>query len=184
MTTSLAITVFAVAALAITFVGTRLTTLTDRLADRTGLGEAFVGAVFLGAVTSLPGITASVVAAWGGRPEMALSNAIGGIASQTAFLALADNAYRKANLEHAAASVPNMMQAALLVVLLSLLITAMCTPDVSYFSIHPVTPGVVRGLFLRDADGAAGARGADVATAKRVPDASGYPGRGRNPVPG
>lgn len=140
MSTPFAIVVFLAAAGVILYVGTRVTTLADRLADRTGLGEAFVGAVFLGAVTSLPGITASVVAALDGRAEMALANAIGGIAAQTAFLAIADMAYRKANLEHAATSVPNMMQAAVLVIILSILIVAMAGPDVSIWSIHPVTP--------------------------------------------
>ena len=140
MTTLQAVLLFVAAAAVIAWVGTRLTTLADRLADRTGLGEALMGAVFLGAVTSLPGITASVVAAWDGRAQMALSNAIGGIAAQTAFLAIADLAYRHANLEHAAASVPNMIQAAVLVIILSLLIVAMVTPPIAFWAIHPVTP--------------------------------------------
>ncbi|WP_261360653.1 sodium:calcium antiporter [Aeoliella straminimaris] len=140
MSTPFAIAVFLVSACAIAWIGTRLTNLADRLADRTGLGEAFIGAVFLGAATSLPGITASVVAAHDGLPQLALSNAIGGIAAQTAFLAIADLAYRRANLEHAAASVPNMMQAALLIVILSLLVVAISTPEITFFSIHPITP--------------------------------------------
>lgn len=140
MSVTLAAVVFVTAATVIALVGTRLTTLADRLADRTGLGEAFMGAVFLGAVTSLPGITASVVAALDGRAQMALSNAIGGIAAQTAFLAIADVAYPKANLEHAAASVPNMIQAAVLVIILSLLIVAMVAPEIAVWAIHPVTP--------------------------------------------
>lgn len=142
MSSAAAIFVFLLAAAVIGVVGTRLTTLSDRLADRTGLGEAFVGAVFLGAATSLPGITASVAAAWEGRAEMALANAIGGIAAQTAFLAVADMAYRKANLEHAAVSVPNMIQASMLVVLLSLVILAVAAPEISFWSIHPVTPAL------------------------------------------
>lgn len=138
-----AIVVFAVAAAVILVVGTRLTRLADELADTTGLGEAFTGAVFLGAVTSLPGLTASVVAAADGRAEMALSNAIGGIAAQTAFLAIADLCYRKANLEHAAASVANMVQAALLGVLLTLMLVAMAAPAVSVVGVHPVSLLVV-----------------------------------------
>ena len=38
------------------------------------------------------------------RADLAMSNAVGGIAVQTLFLAIADVAYRRANLEHAAAS--------------------------------------------------------------------------------
>ncbi len=134
------IVILVVGAVVIGVVGTRLTGLADRLADKTGLGEAFVGAVFLGAATSLPGITASVTAAMDGYASLALANAIGGIAAQTVFLALADLAYREANLEHAAASVPNMLQAALLIVLMATLMLGMIGPDVSVLGLHPVTP--------------------------------------------
>jgi len=138
-----AIGLFVLAATVIGIAGTRLSAVGDRLADRTGLGEAFTGAVLLGAATSLPGITASVTAALDGLPTLALSNAIGGIAVQTAFLAIADIAYRRANLEHAAASLPNMMQASLLVMLLAIMLTAMQAPPVTVGGIHPVSPLLV-----------------------------------------
>jgi len=131
---------FLLAAVAIGTLGTRLTRLADILADRTGLGEAVIGAVLLGASTSLPGITASVTAAVDAHPVLALSNAFGGIAAQTVFLAVADLSYRRVNLEHAAASVPNMMQGALLIALLSILLLAMQGPPVSFLGIHPATP--------------------------------------------
>ncbi len=134
---------FALAAAAIGLAGTRLSGVCDRLADRTGFGEAFTGAVLLGAATSLPGITASVTAALDGLPSLALANAIGGIAIQTAFLAIADITYRKANLEHAAASVPNMMQASLLLVLLAMILCAMLAPAVHWVGIHPITPALL-----------------------------------------
>lgn len=44
----LSVGLFAVAAVAILVVGTRLTGVADALADRTGLGEALVGAMLLG----------------------------------------------------------------------------------------------------------------------------------------
>jgi cation:H+ antiporter len=132
--------IFAISAVVIAFVGSKMTAVADRLADRTGWGEAIVGATLLGAATSLPGITASVTAAIDGRAQMALSNAIGGIAAQTMFLALADLAYRKANLEHAAASLANMLQATLLVFILSMLVFTMVTPAYSLLGVHPVTP--------------------------------------------
>ncbi|KAA1258660.1 Inner membrane protein YrbG [Rubripirellula obstinata] len=131
---------FAISAVVIAAVGSRMTAVADRLADRTGWGEAIVGATLLGAATSLPGITASVTAAVDGKPQMALSNAIGGIAAQTMFLAIADLTYRKANLEHAAASLANMLQAVLLVFILSLLLITMATPAIAFFGIHPVSP--------------------------------------------
>lgn len=139
MSAGLAACIFVLGAVAIAVVGTRMTVLADRLADRTGLGEAFVGTLFLGAATSLPGITASVTAAVAGAPQMALANAVGGIAAQTAFLAIADITYRKANLEHAAASVPNMMQSALLIILLGGMVLSMAGPDIAVWGIHPLT---------------------------------------------
>lgn len=131
---------FVVCALVIAVVGTRLTNVADELADRTGLGEAVTGAVLLGAATSLSGIVLSVTAAARGQPELAMSNALGGIAAQTVFLAMADVVYRRANLEHAAASIANLAQAALLLGLLSLLLIGAYSPNIHWFGVHPVTP--------------------------------------------
>jgi cation:H+ antiporter len=58
---------------------------------------------------------------------------------QTAALAVADLAYPRANLEHAAASAANMMQAILLIFLLTLALTAIPSPDVTLGHVHPVT---------------------------------------------
>jgi cation:H+ antiporter len=125
---SLAIPLFLAAAAAIGLAGTRMAGLADRIADRSGLGEAMVGGIFLGATTSLPGIAASVTAALDGLPSLAVSNAIGGIAAQTVFLAVADLFYRRANLEHAAASVPNLVHATMLVILLTLVMLFITGP--------------------------------------------------------
>ncbi len=127
--------------------------ISDRLADRTGMGEAIIGAVFLGGSTSLSGIVTSVTAAASNHPGLAISNAIGGIAAQTTFLAIADIFYRRANLEHAAASVANLIQGTLLIALLSLPLLAIATADISLFNlIHPVSILLVitymAGLFL------------------------------------
>ena len=78
----------AVCVIIIAVAGTLLTARADAIADRTGLGEAVIGAVLLGGSTSLPGIITSVVTASQGHPSLSISNAIGGIAVQTAFLGL------------------------------------------------------------------------------------------------
>lgn len=134
------VAVFAVAAAVIGWAGTRLAGLADSLADRSGLGEAVTGTLFLGFVTSLPGLAASIFAALEGRPALAIGNAIGGIAVQTMFLALADIAHRKANLEHAAASAANMLQTAMLLIMLTLVLLGLNSPDVTVAHIHPATP--------------------------------------------
>ena len=137
----------AVAAVVIGFAGTKLAGVCDRLADRTGMGEALVGALLLGAGTSLPGILTSVVTAYSGYPQMAVSNGIGGLTAQTAFLVVADLSYRKANLEHAAASLPNVFNGVLLILLLGLILIAAALPEFTVWAIHPVTP-LLFGAYL------------------------------------
>lgn len=131
--------VFLGAALVIAFVGTRLAGLADHLADRTGLGEIIAGALFVGASTSLPGIITSVATAAQGYPGLAVGNAVGGLTAQTTFLALADLAYRRANLEHAAASVTGLTQGTLFVALLAVPLLAGEAPEATLFGVHPAS---------------------------------------------
>nr|WP_269815661.1 sodium:calcium antiporter [Parvularcula mediterranea] len=141
------IVAFALAAGIILLAGIRLSVVADQLADRTGLGEAIVGSVLLGAATSLSGLTMSVTAAWQGYAELAISNSLGGIAAQTLFLAAADIVYRRANLEHAAASLENMLQGTVLIGALSLIVLAIAVPELSFLGLHPVTPAIF-GFYL------------------------------------
>lgn len=147
---TLVIAILASSAGVILFAGARLARISDELADATGLGEAMVGAVFLGATTSLSGSVMSTLSAFQGYPQLAISNAVGGIAVQTLFLAFADIAYRRVNLEHAAASLSGLAQAALLCAMLSVPLIAMASPELTVFAIHPATPilflGYVYGL--------------------------------------
>lgn len=131
--------IFCCAALVVLLCGTRLTRLADRFADLSGIGEAVTGALFLGALTSLPGSVTSVTAAHRGFTDLALSNAIGGIAAQTVFLVVADAAWRNSTLQHAAASVENMVSGVILLILLTILLIAEVLPPVTIGWIHPVT---------------------------------------------
>ena len=136
---------FAGAAALIAWFGLRMTGLARDLAHETGMGEALMGALFIGASTSLSGITTSITAASAGQPELAVSNGLGGIAAQTSFLAIADLVYRRANLEHAAASAENLLMAAFVVTLLAIHALALSIPDVAFFGVHPATPLLVAG---------------------------------------
>ena len=140
MSLTAAFALLSVCAVVIGIIGTRLARIVDDLADRTGLGEAIAGAVLLGMATSLSGIVVSVSSAWTDKPELAMSNALGGIAVQTLFLTIADMVYRRANLEHAAASLGNLIQGALLLCLLSLLLLGRFTPEWTFWQVHPITP--------------------------------------------
>jgi len=126
--------------LVIAFAGPRLAATASALSRRHGLGQAVAGSILLGAVTSLSGLVVSVDTAASGAPAVAVANALGGIAAQTAFLAVADFAHRGVNLEHAAIDPGNLFVSSLLVAMLALVAVAMAGPAVSFFpGIHPVS---------------------------------------------
>jgi cation:H+ antiporter len=139
MDLTISIILFIIATAFIVVAGTMLTRTADQLADATGLGEALLGAIFLGGVTSISGIIASVVAAYDGHAELSVSNAIGGIAAQTVFLSIADIAYHRTNLEHASVSLANIMQGIMLTALLALVIIGISMPEYTILNIHPLS---------------------------------------------
>lgn len=119
--------------------GPRLAKVVDQIADRTGLGQAIAGGIFLGGATSLTGIVTTVTGAVQGDAGFALANPIGGVAIQSAWLAIADLVYRRSNLEHAAASIENLTQALILVALLMVPVVAYATPQFVWGWVHPAS---------------------------------------------
>lgn len=109
---------FAASAICVWIAGARLAYLADALADRFKLAKSLVGLLLLSLATSLPEIATTLTAAVQQARDLVLNNLFGGIALQTAILAMADfwargpitNYPRKAN--HA-------LEATLLVFLLS-----------------------------------------------------------------
>lgn len=79
--------------------------------------------------------------------SLAISNSAGGIAVQTVFVVVADLVYRRANIEHAAASLINLFNAFLLVALLALVVLAVAGPQGTLAGVHPVTVLLV-GFYL------------------------------------
>ncbi len=163
------VTVFVAAGAVIGFAGVRMARVSDALADVTGWGEAMFGGVLLGASTSLPGIVASITAAAEGAPRLAFSNAIGGIAAQTVFLVIADLAYRPTNLEHAAASLSNIMQGALLTLLLMLVLLLVTAPAWTVAGVHPGSAGLIL-TYVLGVRLIRGARGANTWRAAMTPE--------------
>lgn len=81
---------FVAAGLAIWLAGARLAFSADRIAEITGLGQAFVGLVLLAGATELPELVTSLGAIAIGDAPLAVNNLFGGIVMQTAILAVAD----------------------------------------------------------------------------------------------
>lgn len=140
------------AAFVMVFAGVKLVKQADELADQTGMGEALFGIVFLAGITSLPDFASTLSAALDSRADLAISNIMGSMVLNLVFLGIADIVYRKANLEHAAASPVNLMLAGLLIALLTLPLFAVLTPLIPGFNVHPITPiiicGYLFGLYL------------------------------------
>lgn len=114
----LSLALFAVCATFVWYAGARLAYLADTLADRFKLAKSLVGLLLLSLATSLPEVATTLSAAVSQARDLVLNNLFGGIALQTAILAMSDfwargaitNYPRKAN--HA-------LEATLLVLLLS-----------------------------------------------------------------
>ena len=83
-------TIFVIAGGLVWYAGTKLSGYVDLIADRTGIGEAFAGALLLGGATSLPELATTLTASFSGAAQMAGTNLIGGVVMQIAVLAIID----------------------------------------------------------------------------------------------
>lgn len=133
----ISIILFPVAAIIIGFAGIKIIKHAEYLARVTGIGQAVFGAVFIGATTSLSGLITSLSVAYQGYASLAITNSLGGIAVQTVSLGFADLAYRRVNLEHAAASETNLVQGVLLVTLLIIPLFAATVKNIIFFNVSP-----------------------------------------------
>lgn len=87
---ALLVLVFALAGGAVWLAGVRLSEATDALSTRWGLGQALAGLTILAVATDLPEVAIVVSAAQQGDLGIAIGNLLGGVAIQTAVLALLD----------------------------------------------------------------------------------------------
>lgn len=86
--------IFVAAGVAVWFAGGRLAQQVDELAAMTRAGQAFLGALVLGGLTSLPEAATMITASAIGNPQMALGNLFGSIAANVVILSAADLASR------------------------------------------------------------------------------------------
>src|SRR4051794_27288648 len=84
------ILIFAAAAVAIWVAGVRLSSSTDALDTRLGLGSALGGLLLLALATDLPELAITITAAASNNLGLAVGNLLGGIAIQTLVLAALD----------------------------------------------------------------------------------------------
>jgi cation:H+ antiporter len=126
---------FVAAAALVWVAGIRLAGYTEEVAARTGLGQAFLGALLLGGVTSLPEVSTTVSASAIGNAPLAVNNIFGGIALQVAVLALADWIARGRALSSRVGDDAVLLQAALLIGVLGVATAGVLLPDPLVFGV-------------------------------------------------
>lgn len=120
---------FAVAAAIVWYAGSRLAHYADRISDITGLGEAAIGVLLLGGITSLPEIAVATTATLSGEPGLSIADVLGSAAINVLLLALADAALGRDALTSTPGSAGVMLQGLLGIVLFTVVIIAVMVGD-------------------------------------------------------
>jgi cation:H+ antiporter len=86
---------FAICAALIVMIASRLARYSDVLADKTGLGRAWAGAILLAGVTSLPELVSGISAVtWLGEPNLAIGAVLGSCLFNIVLIAIMDLVYQ------------------------------------------------------------------------------------------
>lgn len=127
--------IFLVAAGAIWVAGVQLSRYADVLAERLKLGAALGGLILLAITTNLPEVAITVSAAIQGDLSIAVGNILGGIAIQTAVLALLDliGVRGARSLTYRAGSLALIVEAALVIAILAVVIAGTQLPAETIF---------------------------------------------------
>ena len=134
--------VFAAAAAGVWYAGSRLPVYADELADRYRIGHALMGLVLLATATSLPEIVTTVTGALAGAAPLVLNNMFGGIAMQTAILAVADAFAGRAPLTSYPRKPTPILESGLLILLLALVLAVLTVGEVE------LVPGIGAGSLV------------------------------------
>ncbi len=124
--------VFCIGAVIVWIAGNRLSKGAEAVAERTGLGQAFIGALLLGGATSLPEIAATTSAAFLGNAPIAVNNIFGGISMQVAVLVIADAAFGRRALSASARESSVLLEGVMLVLVLTVAAAAISVGDVPF----------------------------------------------------
>lgn len=135
--------IFAGAGAGVWFAGIQLSSATDVLAKKYGLGEALGGLILLALATNLPEIAITATGALKGDVSLAVGNILGGIALQTVVLVLLDafGMGKKVGLTYSASSLDLVIEGVTVIAVLTA--TVMSTQLPSSLIFLRVTPGGV-----------------------------------------
>ena len=148
---------FAAAALAVWIAGTRLAGYADGIARRTQLSKVFLGIVLLGMATSLPEVATTITAGSIGNTALLSGNIFGGVALQTAILAVVDVIAVRGALSQFAPQPILLLQGVMLLLLLAVALAGSAAGEpFSFFGIGVTSlllaAGYVLTLWVSQAD--------------------------------
>jgi cation:H+ antiporter len=115
--------------------GVRLSKYADKIIDRTGISEVFIGTLGLAVITSLPEVATTVSATLANNVSMAVNNLFGSIALQVTILAVGDAIIRNSSLSGSLENPVSRLQAICLSFLLALAAVAILYEDIAIFHI-------------------------------------------------
>lgn len=127
--------IFAASAAAVWFAGSRLAGLVDGITNKTGAGQAFMGMLLLGGITSLPEVAAVSTSAAIGNAPLAVNNLLGTASINILLLALADVVYGRGALTAVAARPATLMQGVLSMLLATVVALVATVGDVAIFGV-------------------------------------------------
>jgi cation:H+ antiporter len=134
----LAIALFAACALLLAVAGWKLIEAVDIIAERTGIGRAFMGMILVATVTSLPELSTSVSAvAIADAPDLAVGNVVGACVVNLMLFAVADVASPK-TIFYGRLSRTHNLTAAFSLILLGLLALALLAPTTARLAVGHV----------------------------------------------
>nr|CAD6438778.1 sodium/calcium exchanger membrane protein [Rhizobium sp. Q54] len=121
---------FAVAAIFVWLAGVRITRYANVISEKTGMGQALVGLLLLGGVTSLPELAVAVTSSVSGDASLAVNSILGGIAMQVTILAVADALIHDRALTSVIPNPIIMLQGSFKILLLSIVAASVVVGDV------------------------------------------------------
>lgn len=129
------IVIFIAAGVLVWGAGVRLSKYADKVIDRTGISEVFIGTLGLAVITSLPEVATTVSSALTGNASMAVNNLFGSIAMQVTILAVGDAIIKHVSLSGALENPVSRLQAICLCFLLGVAVIAILYKDFAVFHI-------------------------------------------------
>ena len=129
------IVIFIVSAALVWGAGVRLSKYADKIIEKTGVSEVFIGTLGLAVITSLPEVATTISATLTNNVSMAINNLFGSIALQITILAVGDFIIKDTSLSGSLENPVSKLQAICLSLLLSIAAVAILYEDIAIFHI-------------------------------------------------